>query len=168
MPTKRRLLQTAPIQRKSLQHVLWAGGRTVCVDYILRCVTVPLLTDKILPGTPLDLSPYDDKAGETEYHASNDFDFQPIDKHEKCPFGAHIRKMRPRGDLNDDHVVIIRRGISYGGDVTPEEQAARKSDDRFERGLMFVCYQSDIRMGFNFLTTRMHPLPPKPKTQNTR
>ncbi|TVY42788.1 Peroxidase [Lachnellula subtilissima] len=105
-------------------------------------------------GTPVDVSPHDDKAGEPEFHAANDFDFQPVDRHDKCPFGAHIRKMRPRGDLNDDHAVIIRRGISYGGDVTPEERAARKSDGKFERGLIFVCYQSDIRNGFNFLTTR--------------
>ncbi|KAH8773940.1 hypothetical protein F5882DRAFT_441507 [Hyaloscypha sp. PMI_1271] len=105
-------------------------------------------------GTPVDMSPHDDKEGECEYHGSNNFDFHPIDKHDKCPFGAHIRKMRPRGDLNHDHAVIIRRGISYGSDVTPEEQAARKSSDQHERGLIFVCYQSDIRMGYSFLTTR--------------
>lgn len=62
--------------------------------------------------------------------------------------------MRPRGDLEDDHAVIIRRGISYGGEVTPEEWASQKSDPANERGLLFVCYQSDIRNGFNFLTTR--------------
>ncbi|KAH7418967.1 hypothetical protein BKA64DRAFT_649774 [Cadophora sp. MPI-SDFR-AT-0126] len=105
-------------------------------------------------GTPVDLSPHDDKANESEYHASNEFDFHPMDKHERCPFGAHIRKMRPRGDLESDHAVIIRRGISYGDPVTPEEQAAGKSDEQKERGLIFVCYQSDIRMGYSFLTTR--------------
>lgn len=64
--------------------------------------------------------------------------------------------MRPRGDLDHDHAVIIRRGISYGGDVTQKEQDDKKSDDIHERGLIFVCYQSDIRNGFNFLTTRKH------------
>ncbi|KAG4431407.1 hypothetical protein IFR05_013118 [Cadophora sp. M221] len=105
-------------------------------------------------GTPVDMSPHDDKEGDPEYHGSNNFDFHPIDKHDRCPFGAHIRKMRPRGDLNHDHAVIIRRGISYGGDVTPEEHATHKSNDKNERGLIFVCYQSDIRNGYTFLTTR--------------
>ncbi|KAK3400889.1 hypothetical protein B0T20DRAFT_371568 [Sordaria brevicollis] len=103
-------------------------------------------------GTPVDESPHDDK--DPSLFQSNNFDFRPTNKHDRCPFAAHIRKMRPRGDLEDDHAVIIRRGISYGGEVTPEEKAAQKSDDENARGLMFVCYQSDIRNGFNFLTTR--------------
>jgi deferrochelatase/peroxidase EfeB len=62
--------------------------------------------------------------------------------------------MRPRADLDHDHAVIIRRGIPYGEEVTAEEAAERKSAQDKERGLLFVCYQSDIRNGFNFLTTR--------------
>ncbi|KAL1850362.1 dye-decolorizing heme-containing peroxidase [Paecilomyces lecythidis] len=103
-------------------------------------------------GTPVDLSPHDDS--DPALHKSNNFDYQPIHKHDKCPFAAHTRKMRPRADLDHDHAVIIRRGITYGDEVTPEEKAAKKSDDENERGLLFVCYQSDIRNGFNFLTTR--------------
>ena len=80
-----------------------------------------------------------------------------MEKHDRCPFGAHIRKMRPRGDLENDHAVIIRRGISYGPDTTPEEYNAGKSDDQHERGLLFVCYQSDIRNGYSFLTSRKNP-----------
>ncbi|KAE8357036.1 hypothetical protein BDV28DRAFT_144699 [Aspergillus coremiiformis] len=102
-------------------------------------------------GTPVDLSPH--SPSDEEIDKNNNFDYEPINVH-KCPFAAHTRKMRPRGDLNDDHAVIIRRGISYGDEVTPEEWKARKSDDTKERGLLFVCYQSDIRSGFNFLTTR--------------
>lgn len=66
--------------------------------------------------------------------------------------------MRPRADLEDDHAVIIRRGVPYGNELTEEEKAARKSDPKNERGLLFVCYQSDIRNGFNFLTAREYPL----------
>ncbi|CCC14577.1 unnamed protein product [Sordaria macrospora k-hell] len=102
--------------------------------------------------TPVDENPHDDK--DASLFRSNNFDFHPTNKHDRCPFAAHIRKMRPRGDLEHDHAVIIRRSISYGGEVTPEEKAAQKSDDENERGLMFVCYQSDIRNGFNFFTTR--------------
>jgi hypothetical protein len=103
-------------------------------------------------GTPVDLCPEHDD--DESLWKSNNFDYHPVDKHDKCPFAAHTRKMRPRGDLEHDHSVIIRRGISYGGEVTPEEKAARKSDYEQERGLLFVCYQSDLRNGFNFLTTR--------------
>jgi Dyp-type peroxidase family len=102
-------------------------------------------------GTPVNENPHDDK--DPSLFRSNNFDFQPVDKHDECPFAAHIRKMRPRGDLDHDHAVIIRRGIPYGGEVTPEEKAVQRSDEENERGLLFVCYQSDIRNGFNFLTT---------------
>lgn len=55
--------------------------------------------------------------------------------------------------MEHDHAVIIRRGIPYGEELTAEELAEKKST--VDRGLLFVCYQSDIRNGFNFLTTRM-------------
>jgi deferrochelatase/peroxidase EfeB len=103
-------------------------------------------------GTPVDLSP--DSDTDPSLWKSNDFDYHPVDKHDKCPYAAHTRKMRPRGDLNDDHAVILRRGISYGEEVTTEEEAAQKSDDKNDRGLLFACYQSDLRNGFEFLTTR--------------
>jgi deferrochelatase/peroxidase EfeB len=60
--------------------------------------------------------------------------------------------MRPRADLDDDEAVIIRRGIAYGPEVSEEEKRNKKTSK--ERGMLFVCYQSDIRNGFNFLTTR--------------
>ncbi|OQD90969.1 hypothetical protein PENANT_c001G08653 [Penicillium antarcticum] len=103
-------------------------------------------------GTPVDESPHDDS--NEALFSSNNFDYHPIDEHKKCPFAAHTRKMRPRGDMNHDHAVIWRRGIPYGEEVTAEEAAERKSAADKERGLLFVCYQSDIRNGYNFLTTR--------------
>ncbi|KAF4124285.1 Dyp-type peroxidase family [Geosmithia morbida] len=106
-------------------------------------------------GTPVDENPHHDD--DPTLHTSNKFDYEPRDKHDKCPFAAHTRKMRPRADLDHDHAVIVRRGISYGDEVTQEEREARKSDMQDpakERGLLFVCYNSDVRMGFNFLTTR--------------
>ncbi|TVY42074.1 Peroxidase [Lachnellula occidentalis] len=103
-------------------------------------------------GTPVDESPDDD--GGHKINLSNNFDFEPRDEHHKCPFAAHIRKMRPRADLSNDHAVIIRRGIPYGEEVSEQEKAARQSDIAKDRGLLFTCYQSDVRTGFNFLTTR--------------
>lgn len=101
-------------------------------------------------GTPVDENP--DHDDDPALYKSNNFDYEPREKHDKCPFAAHTRKMRPRSDLSHDHAVIIRRGIPYGPEVSGEEKAAKKSDE--DRGLLFTCYQSDIRNGFNFLTTR--------------
>lgn len=105
-------------------------------------------------GTPVHESPHSDE--DESLHASNDFDYEPRLQHDKCPFAAHTRKMRPRSDLSHDHTVIIRRGIPYGPEVSDAEKAAKTSDTAAERerGLIFACYQSDIRSGFNFLTTR--------------
>lgn len=101
-------------------------------------------------GTPVHESP--DKDDNPQLFKSNNFDYEPREKHDKCPFAAHTRKMRPRADLSHDHAVIIRRGIPYGPEVTSDEKAAKKTEQ--DRGLLFTCYQSDIRNGFNFLTTR--------------
>jgi deferrochelatase/peroxidase EfeB len=102
----------------------------------------------------VDESPHDDS--DSNLFSSNNFDYHPINEHKKCPFAAHTRKMRPRGDFYHDHIVIVRRGIPYGEEVTAEEAAERKSAEDKERGLLFVCYQSSIEQGFHFLTTRKH------------
>ncbi|KAJ9489213.1 hypothetical protein VN97_g4065 [Penicillium thymicola] len=103
-------------------------------------------------GTPVDESPHDDS--NESLFSSNNFDYHPVEEHNKCPFAAHTRKMRPRADLEHDHAVIVRRGIPYGEEVSAQEMTDRKSAADKERGLLFACYQSDIRNGFNFLTTR--------------
>ena len=100
----------------------------------------------------MEESPHDDS--DEKLFTSNNFDYSPVTEHNKCPFAAHTRKMRPRADLEHDHAVIVRRGIPYGEEVSAEEMTDGKSSK--ERGLLFVCYQSDIRDGFNFLTTRKH------------
>lgn len=107
-------------------------------------------------GTPVDESPDDD--GGHEVNLSNNFDYEPRDEHQKCPFAAHIRKMRPRADLSHDHTVIVRRGIPYGDEVTQQERAAQQSDIAKDRGLIFACYQSDLRNGFSMMTTRKEPI----------
>jgi len=106
-------------------------------------------------------------------------------KNTKCPFAAHIRKMRPRADLyidrddsddsDDEEViankqvinsnVIIRRSITFGPEVDEEKE---KEETKERRGIYFLCYQSSIRNGFNFLVTRksfLFPLLPYPSKQ---
>lgn len=67
----------------------------------------------------------------------------------RCPVGAHIRRLNPRGALVMGHPYtrrIIRRGMPYGPEFDPA-----KPDDGVERGLMgyFLC--GDLEMQFEFL-----------------
>lgn len=67
---------------------------------------------------------------------------------------AHIRKTYPRNDLGDENgeevanrFRILRRGIPYGKEV--------KDDPNGKRGLLFVCYQSELNKGFAFIQSKV-------------
>lgn len=69
----------------------------------------------------------------------------------RCPFAAHTRKTRPRADLKREDTMhhIIRAGIPYGPEVTPEESQSNKTGTSLERGFCFWlvtnrCYGSRI------------------------
>lgn len=88
----------------------------------------------------------------------NNFDYAPTAEHPnyyddadgfRCPVGAHIRRLNPRGALTTGKPHgrrIIRRGIPYGPAYDP-----KKRGDGIERGLMglFIC--GDLEMQFEFL-----------------
>ena len=48
-----------------------------------------------------------------------------------------------------DQFRIMRSGIPFGPEVTDEERASHKTE--FVRGLAFVCYQSNLTTGFQFI-----------------
>ncbi|EJD46896.1 DyP-type peroxidase [Auricularia subglabra TFB-10046 SS5] len=107
-------------------------------------------------GAPLDLAPTaDDPALGTDPQRNNNFTFahhgaQIQTDQSRCPFSAHIRKTRPRADLGDDKPnSIMRSGIPYGPEVTPEEIASGTT--KHERGLAFVAYQAQLAKGFHFM-----------------
>ena len=85
----------------------------------------------------------------------NNFQFASEAAFQKiCPFAAHVRKTNPRDDLisrgiNIDSRRIMRRGIQFGPELTPEEQKSGKTLE--DRGLIFACYQSSINNGFAFI-----------------
>jgi deferrochelatase/peroxidase EfeB len=98
-----------------------------------------LLMGRTLDGSPLpphpglnpeDFSYYTDPFGRT------------------CPAGAHIRLVNPR-DVQTAGAMVLRRGIPYGAPLP-----TRDTDDGGERGLIFVCYQSDIEKQYEELQGR--------------
>ncbi|KAJ7205969.1 dye-decolorizing peroxidase precursor [Mycena pura] len=116
-------------------------------------------------GAPVFLSPtHDDPVLAADPDRNNDFTYLIADalpdpgtenhfNQTNCPFGAHIRKVHPRGDLSDgaDEQLhfIIRSSIPYGPEVTSAETASATST--IDRGLAFVAYQASIGNGFVFL-----------------
>lgn len=110
-------------------------------------------------GAPIDLTPFRDDPALAVPEKNQAFRFDPTSQL-RCPFAAHLRKTNPRDDLKAFGGTtirrIIRRGIQFGPEVTPEERKANKSSDRndLERGLLFACYQSNLRNGFEFIQQR--------------
>ncbi|KAJ8108503.1 dyp-type peroxidase [Nemania bipapillata] len=106
-------------------------------------------------GAPIDLTPLRDDPALAH---SQDFRFDP-NSQERCPFAAHIRKTNPRADLDfvgpnaTEIRRIIRRGIAFGPEVTQQEKKEMRSssDEKLERGLLFVCYQANLSQGFQFM-----------------
>lgn len=115
------------------------------------------LTGRWKSGAPIQLTPLkDDPVLAADPARNNVFTFD-LTSQEKCPYAAHVRKMNPRGDfagigdpktLLDPHRVI-RRGIQYGPEVTEHERKSNRTEQ--DRGLLFVCYQSNLTQGFQFL-----------------
>jgi Dyp-type peroxidase family len=77
----------------------------------------------------------------------------------RCPITAHIRRANPRdargGTAQESETVtsrhrILRRGRSFGSPL-PYEDALAGHDDGVTRGLYFICLQSSIARGFEFI-----------------
>jgi deferrochelatase/peroxidase EfeB len=109
-------------------------------------------------GTPLTLSP--DTADPEPPVADRDidnFDYAPGPGHPtfyddaeglRCPVGAHIRRLNPRGGLamgNPHSRRLVRRGMPYGPPFD------RERPDEVERGLLglFIC--GDLELQYEFL-----------------
>ena len=110
--------------------------------------------DSVFIGAPVDVaSRQDDPVLALDPARNNDFRYD-TNSQSRCPFAAHTRKTYPRSDLpNSVSRRILRRGIQYGPEVTDAEAALRKSSPspKLERGLLFVCYQSNVGNGFQFI-----------------
>lgn len=75
-----------------------------------------------------------------------------------CPIGSHVRRAHPRDALSPDaasrcellkaanHHRILRRGRKYGPPIKDD-----RADDGVERGLFFMCLNTDIARQFEFV-----------------
>ncbi|KAM5544620.1 hypothetical protein V8D89_001518 [Ganoderma adspersum] len=109
-------------------------------------------------GAPVDVFPLADNpaAGKDplqnnnfRYDFPNDFDTQ-----DRCPFAGHTRKTNPRNDLEQlgastENRRIIRRGVQFGPELTPDEVSSGKT--HHGRGLIFVAYCGSITNSFQFI-----------------
>ncbi|HKR04271.1 MAG TPA: Dyp-type peroxidase [Bacteroidia bacterium] len=96
----------------------------------------------------------------------NDFQYYENDKDGlKCPMGSHVRRGNPKDTKNEDPKHpnevsnkhrILRRGKSYGKPLAESMEikdliAAIDKPDNEERGLNFICFNSDIKRQFEFI-----------------
>ena len=112
-------------------------------------------------GVPLALSPdTDSPPGGISPEQLNDFEYVNADgsgdpKGLRCPVGAHIRRVNPRGQpvagqgvpggSNNAHR-LIRRGLPYGTTYDP-----RKPYDGIERGMLFQFINANIENQYEFV-----------------
>ena len=112
-------------------------------------------------GVPLALSPDSDSPpGGIKLEQLNDFDYvnkdwsgDPLGV--RCPIGAHIRRVNPRGQpikgqglpggSNNSHR-LLRRGMPYGPPYVPGKQ-----DDGIERGMVGYVINASIENQFEFV-----------------
>ena len=112
-------------------------------------------------GVPLALSPdTDSPAGGIAPEQLNNFGYVDADgsgdpKGIRCPVGAHIRRVNPRGQpvagqgvpggSNNSHR-LIRRGLPYGPTYDPSEPY-----DGIERGMLFHFINANIENQYEFV-----------------
>ena len=109
-------------------------------------------------GVPLSLSPTTPNA-DLSPEQFNAFDYAPTEqlpdayddrRGDRCPIGAHIRRMNPRHSMVAGNSGlkrrIVRRGLPYGPPFDPDNP-----DDGVERGLLGLFIGVSLKDQFEFL-----------------
>jgi len=104
-------------------------------------------------GAPVVKSPERD---DESLQQDNEFGYRATDARGlACPIGAHIRRANPRDSLGPDAESglrsanrhrLLRRGRMYGARI-----ADPLIEDGVERGLHFICLNSDLERQFEFV-----------------
>ena len=100
-----------------------------------------MVVGRFRDGSPLTKSAVPGWTGD-----QNDFDFADDKSGLKCPFHAHIRKVRPR-TLNGEKVTrnrMVRRGVPYG----PYDPTKGMTPPETGSGLLFLSLQRSIESQF--------------------
>jgi len=106
-------------------------------------------------GSPLVLSPSKpDPALAADFDRNNSFDYGGDPDGYRCPIGSHIRRANPRNSLRFSGKLVnrhrlIRRGLPYGPALGPGAP-----DDGVERGVIFLCFQTDLGRQFEFVQSQ--------------
>jgi deferrochelatase/peroxidase EfeB len=132
------------------------------------------------PLVALQNDPIDGIGKDEKDRAYNQFTYDGDPDGVRCPFGAHIRRANPRNadfpnrvrgrishliqtlgfgrkGIRDDLMSptrfhrLIRRGREYGAGLSPEAALQPRSPNPTERGLHFICLNSNIARQFEFV-----------------
>jgi Dyp-type peroxidase family len=144
------------VYRKLHQNVgLWVERVKATATAIGHTVNLAgaMAVGRFKDGTPV----VDFEAPASEY--TNDFAFKVLDpKGFRCPAHAHVRKVNPRGttpstsDTSERGRRIARRGIPYGKPMPGVCDALDTDPDpAAQRGLLFMCFQSNVEKQFEFI-----------------
>jgi Dyp-type peroxidase family len=107
-------------------------------------------------GTPLVTHPDGpDPTFDPAARGANDFRYSGDLDGKRCPIGSHIRRCNPRDALGFEGALtfrhrMIRRGMPYGK-ALPD---GAMTDDKVDRGLVFVCFQASIARQFEAVQRR--------------
>lgn len=127
-------------------------------------------------GTPVTLSPHEQSPALIDDRNTFLFSEHGDAFGARCPIGAHIRRTNPRDTLlpqphdpplsewppttetmadriaNVNRHRIIRRGRSYGTPLDKDLEPSRMlEDDGKERGIYFLCFNTNLRRQFEFV-----------------
>ncbi|MFK0255562.1 Dyp-type peroxidase [Streptomyces sp. NPDC090445] len=130
-------------------------------------------------GTPVATCPNADRPSNALAGDDNDFGYRSDPEGFITPLFSHLRKTNPRDGLQEkpgdppfdenpvmDRRRIIRRGAPYGAPFDPASEGPGGPDEK--RGLLFVCYQSDLVQQFEFIQRAWIDSPDFPPNRNNR
>lgn len=136
-----------------------SGGDPARAEHLTELLAAKLI-GRWPSGAPLTLAPDRDDPTLAAADRRNAFGYLAHDRDGLCcPISAHIRRANPRdargGTASDSLAVvgrhrILRRGRSWGAPL-PRTAALAGHDDGVARGLYFLCLQSSIARGFEFI-----------------
>ncbi len=124
-----------------------------------------LIMGRFPDGTPLTEFP---ESGAFPYlRYPNNYNYDSDSEGAKCPFHAHIRKSNTRTNghkIAKNKGRIVRRGMTYdqrgkyGSNVryqNPQETSSFDDLPTIDVGLLFLCYQSDIKEQFEEIQSKI-------------